>query len=116
MTGRFAPEMARTARWTWEGDGSGMTGACTASGLSAASSAIDWSATSSGNSKCVAPGFSVWAILKALRTASGMTSARGMEAFHLVTGLNIAIASMYWWDSLWRRFREACPVIVTSGA
>ena len=45
-----------------------------------------------------------------------MTSAFGIEVFHLVTGLNIEMTSMCWCDSLCRRFIETCPVMATNGA
>ena len=42
--------------------------------------------TSSGSSRCVAPGFSDSATLKALRTTSGMISGLATRAFHFVIG------------------------------
>ena len=42
--------------------------------------------TSSGSSRCVAPGFSDSATLNALRTTSGMISGLATRAFHFVIG------------------------------
>ena len=51
-------------------------------------------ATSSGNSKWTAPGFSVRAIRTALRTISGIVSAFSIVVAHFVTGRNMATTSM----------------------
>ena len=72
--------------------------------------------TSSGSSRCVAPGFSDSATLNALRTTSGTISALETRAFHFVIGRNSSIRSMYWWLSLCIRSTSACPVRATSGA
>ena len=56
--------------------------------------------TSSGSSRCVAPGFSDSATLNALRTTSGMISGALTRAFHFVIGCMRPTMSMYWWDSL----------------
>jgi len=63
-------------------------------------------ATSSGNSMCTAPGFSVRASLTALRTISGIVSGFRIVVAHFVTGLNIATTSMIWCDSLCKRSVE----------
>ena len=69
----------------------------------------------SGSSRCVGPGFSDSASLKAFRTISGMTSGVSIRPFHLVTLSHMSTILMYWCDSLWIRLRSACPVIATTG-
>jgi len=115
MRGRRAARIAWIARFTCALSGSGINGAWTRNGVSSARSSTCEAATSSGSSRWVAPGFSVCATLKAFRTASGMMDARAICACHFVTGLNSAITSMYWCDSLCIRSSEACPVMATSG-
>ena len=70
----------------------------------------------SGSSMCVGPGFSSRAILKALRTISGMAGIRSIRAFHFVTGLNMSTTSTTWWASLWSLSDDAWPVMATAGA
>src|SRR5574337_358423 len=88
ITRRFDPAIAWIARVTCDDGGSDRIGAGTKSGSSARASSMVSSATSSGNSRWVAPSFSVCAILKAFRIASGITSNFGSDVFHLMAGLN----------------------------
>jgi hypothetical protein len=55
---------------------------------------------SSGTARYTAPGRSVCASLKALRTISGTEPGVVTSADHLVTGANMATRSTLWWDSL----------------
>jgi hypothetical protein len=70
----------------------------------------------SDSSRCVGPGRSACASLKALRTTSGTVSGRSMRAFHFVTGRSMSTTSTYWWLSLWTRSSFTWPVIATMGA
>ena len=72
--------------------------------------------TSSGSSRCVAPGFSAAATEKALRTASATVRGSCTRAFHLVIGCIISTVSMNWWVSLCMPDRSTWPVIATTGA
>ena len=63
-----------------------------------------------------APGFSVVASLKALRTTSGIASSSFSDQAHLVIGSNMPTTSMFWWLSLWRRLSAAWPVSAIIGA
>src|SRR5215210_7813799 len=72
-------------------------------------------ATSSGNSICTAPAFSSIDILNALLTISGILSAFRIDHLHFVIGLNMVITSIFWWDSLCKRFVFVCPVIANTG-
>ena len=64
----------------------------------------------------VGPGFSSWAMRNALRTISGIASARSTRVFHFVTGSNIRGMSTSWWASLWSLSEPVWPVIATIGA
>ena len=81
-TGLAAPHTSSTARTSSRAAGSGWTGARCASGVASSGAAM----TSSGSSRCVAPGFSASATLKAFRTTSGMLSGSATRAFHFVIG------------------------------
>ena len=64
-------------------------------------------ARSSGNSIKVAPVFSDWAILNALRTTSGITWGDNSREVYLLMGRNICSRSSTWCDSLCRRLVPA---------
>ncbi len=64
----------------------------------------------------VGPGFSSSATRKALRTISGIASARSTRVFHFVTGPNMRTTSTTWWASLWSLSEPAWPVSATIGA
>src|SRR5437773_520609 len=104
--------MMSAARASEGRSGDGRRGRSAASGSPSAGSR----ATSSGSSRWHAPGFSSWARLNALRTASATTAPVSMRAFHFVNGLNTSTMSTYWCDSLWSRCRASWPVIATTGA
>ena len=90
ITGRRAARSIAKARSTCSRAGTGRRkriGSIAASSVSAL-------ATSSGSSRCTAPGFSLRARRIALRTISGRLSGRMMLALHLVTGRNIRTASI----------------------
>ena len=72
-------------------------------------------AMSSGNSMCVAPGFSCSASLNAFRIDSWMISGSVTRAFHFETGSNMSTISRCWWLSLCRRSSPPWPVIATNG-
>ena len=57
----------------------------------------------SGSSKKLAPGFSVSATLKALRTTSGITSGSRIWVAYFVIGAKSCTRSTYWWLSLCMR-------------
>ena len=111
-TGLSAPRIRSAAFSSSRAAGSGWTGLRRGSGSASSSSAM----TSSGSSMCVAPGFSVSAVLNALRTTSGMMFASEMRAFHFVIGRITRSRSTYWCDSLCMRSRSPWPVSATSGA
>ena len=110
--GLIAWRMRSAASSSSRAPGSGSTGLRRGSGWASSGSAM----TSSGSSRCVAPGFSDSATLNALRTTSGMISGEVIRAFHLVIGRIISTTSMYWCDSLCIRSRPPWPVSATSGA
>ena len=111
-TGLIALRMTSAALSSSRAEGSGLIGRRRGSGAASTSAAM----TSSGSSRCVAPGFSDSATLNALRTTSGMISGLVTRAFHFVIGRNSSTRSMNWWDSLCIRSRSAWPVSATSGA
>ena len=81
-TGCVAAASAWAARCTWSSDGEGSRGTFTFSGRAS----VVRSATSSGNTRNVAPGRSVSACLKALRTISGAASRSVIMSPHFVSG------------------------------
>ena len=83
-TGCAASESTWTARCTWRSSGAGSTGVFTFSG----SPSTVRSATSSGTIRKVAPGRSVVACLKALRTISGAAARTVIMSPHFVIGRN----------------------------
>ena len=89
-TGLMALRIRSAALSSSRALGSGLTGRRRGSGRASTSAAM----TSSGSSRCVAPGFSDSATLKALRTTSGMISGLVTRAFHLVIGRNSSTRSM----------------------
>ena len=92
-TGRFAPWMTSAARSRLTGSASTIGSGPRGSGEPVTAISI----TSSGSSRCVAPGFSAAAMLNALRTASGTMRGWWMRVFHLVMGCSISTVSMNWW-------------------
>src|SRR6266571_449226 len=114
MIGRTASSIRRAARSTLARAGVGALTGSRGSGLwfGPASS----SATFSGSSTCVAPGFSASESLNAFRRISGTTSGLSTRAFHFVIRLNSWRMSTYWCDSRWIFERFAWAVIATSGA
>ena len=113
MSGRWAWEMSSAVCITFSGGGDGCMAACERSGRS---SSISMPAMLSGSSMKLAPGFSAWAALKALRTTSGMTSGARTLAPNLVMGSTMRTRSTTWWLSLCRRVVGAWPAIATRGA
>ena len=111
-TGRSHDWRSSAARWSSAATGSTSGDGLRGTGVPLTSASI----TSSGSSRCVAPGFSRSARAKALRTASGMISGSWMRAFHFVTGFIIRTMSMYWWLSLCISERPVWPVRATTGA
>jgi len=111
-TGCAASEIMRAAFSICSGAAPPGWSHCTSSGWPS----VFIRATSSGISMCVAPGFSDWASLKALRKASGMMSGMGRLVFHFVTGRNSVTMSRCWCDSLCIRSWPAWAVSATSGA
>ena len=111
-TGLIALRIRSAALSSSRAPGSGLTGRRRGSGDASSSIAM----TSSGSSRCVAPGFSDSATLNALRTTSGMISGLVTCAFHFVIGRMTSTRSMYWCDSLCIRSRSDWPVRATSGA
>jgi hypothetical protein len=65
------------------------------SGSQGASTGTSEAITSSGSSRCVAPGFSCSATLNALRTASAVIPGSDRRAFHFVIGPMRLTTSMY---------------------
>jgi hypothetical protein len=90
-TGLIALRMTSEAFSSSLAAGSGFTGRRRGSGAASSSIAM----TSSGSSRCVAPGFSDSATLNALRTTSGMISGLATRAFHFVIGRMMSSRSMY---------------------
>ena len=112
ISGLLAPMMTSTAWATalWSAPGRRVT-----IGAIGAPFASEW-ARSSGSSTSTAPGFSVSATLKALRTISGILSGCRTVCAHFVMGRNMETESMFWWLSLWSRAVSAWPMMQTSGA
>ena len=78
-----APAMISAARSRLTGSASTMASGPRGSGEPVTAVSM----TSSGSSRCVAPGFSAAAMLNALRTASGTMRGWWRRVFHLVIGL-----------------------------
>ena len=74
------------------------------------------SATFSGKSMKVAPGFSVCATLNALRTISGTMPGSRICVEYLVIGWNMLTRSRIWWLSLCSRVVAPWPAMATIGA
>ncbi len=74
------------------------------------------SAMFSGKSMNVAPGFSVCATLKALRTISGTICGSRICVEYFVIGWKSCTRSRIWWLSLCRRVVAPWPAIATTGA
>ena len=72
-------------------------------------------ATSSGNSKCAAPGRSSWEILKASRIIEGMLFPLTIECVYLVNGRIISTTSRIWNLPCLLCLTGFCPVIITIG-
>src|ERR1700694_4765152 len=70
----------------------------------------------SGEAMKAAPGFSVCATLKALRTISAVMPGSSTCVLYLVIGWNMFTRSRIWWLSLCRRVVAPCPAIATIGA
>ena len=70
----------------------------------------------SGKSMNAAPGFSVCATLKALRTISGTISGSRICVAYLVIGSNRLTRSRIWWLSLCSRVVAPWPAMATIGA
>ena len=112
MIGAFASEMIFDACSILESGVVDVYAVCTSIGLPR----TGISAMFSGNSMKAAPGFSVCATLKALRTTSETISGSRICVAYLVIGWNMFTRSRIWWLSLCRRVVAPCPAMATIGA
>ena len=113
MIGKAASEMIAAAWRTFSAGGAGGSARWTSSGCL---SWISLPAMFSGKSMKLTPGFSASAILKALRTISGITSGSRIWTLYLVIGRNRLTRSRCWWLSLCMRVVAAWPAMATTGA